>query len=163
MGLTIEHRDRLGRLLADRDLDGLLILAGSSRDPDLAPFVGSSHLGRSFLLLPREGAPLLAFLTDMEREEAAATDLALASPAALDIESLRPREGRPGAFWAGLVERAFALVGQSPGSWAVAGHLAAGTVVEACAQLAKHGWRWSEGGELLRLWRKYKPAARSVS
>ena len=39
----------LAALLEERGCDALLCAARSSRDPDLAPFVGAVHLGASLL------------------------------------------------------------------------------------------------------------------
>ncbi|MCZ6507441.1 MAG: M24 family metallopeptidase, partial [Acidobacteria bacterium] len=148
---------RLSALLVDSGVDGLLVVAESALDSDLAPFVGAAHLGEAFLLFPAQGPARLGFLTEMEREEAASTGLELLTPSSLGIPRLRKLTDEGGEFWYKLLSAAFAVLGSSPGRWALAGHPAAGSIVEACSRLAAEGWQWVGGGEILRLWRKFKP------
>ena len=51
--LSRSVHDGLARRLAELGAEALVVLAASSRDPDLAPFVGPVHLGGSFLIAPR--------------------------------------------------------------------------------------------------------------
>src|SRR4029077_6318204 len=89
--------DALAAGLAEFGCEALLVLAPSAEDTDLAPFLrGPAHLGECFLLLPRGGEPRLGFLTLMEREEAAATGLALLTPDDLDISRLSSELTEPG-------------------------------------------------------------------
>lgn len=149
--------DRLSELLGAAECGGLVVVAESGADNDLAPFVGTAHLGEAFLIVPRGGPISLGFLTDMERDEAAATGLELLNPASLGLHDLRAGSLSAGAFWARILGAAFAKLGLAPGQWAVAGHAQAGTLVEACSELARSGWVWRSGGEILRRWRKFKP------
>jgi Xaa-Pro aminopeptidase len=143
--------------LAAAEFDGLLVLASSSGDVDLAPFVGEAHLGESFLVVGRRGEAALGFLVDMERDEARSTGLRLLGPAELGLAELTSAPSEPGALWERILSAAFEGLDAAPGRFAVAGHLSAGTTIEACAGLAVRGWTWHSGGELLRRWRKFKP------
>ncbi|MDH3405092.1 MAG: aminopeptidase P family protein [Acidobacteriota bacterium] len=158
-GVDSESIDRLGAELSAAGLEGMLVLAPSSRDGDLAPFVGDVQLGECFVIATAAGRVALGFLTDMEREEAAATGMDLLSPARLRLAELKGLERVPGRHWSGVLARAFAELEIAPGAWGVAGHPPAGTAVEACSALAADGWRFAAGGEILRRWRRFKPAA----
>ncbi|MDX1997006.1 MAG: Xaa-Pro peptidase family protein [Thermoanaerobaculia bacterium] len=152
---------RLGRIrreLAERGAEALVVLAAHANDPDLAPFVGPVHLGRSFLLVPAAAdvACRLGYLTDMERDEAAATGLELLTPAELDVPRLVQEITEPGPLWAEVVKRALARVGLGAGRLALAGHLGAGTVAEIVRSLGAAGWGFADGGEVVRLGRKVK-------
>ena len=107
----------LAETLAAEGCDALLVIADSSRDPDLAPFVGAVHLGSSFLIAPAGGAPALGYLTAMERDEAAATELALLSPEDLGVERLRREHPQEADLWAELLARALAECGLEPAGW----------------------------------------------
>lgn len=156
-GLDPVLADRLRAGLEEARLDGLLIVAESSVDPDLAPLLGSAHLGACFLIVPRNGVPTLGFLTDMEREEAGSTGLDLLTPEELEVGQLRAAGVEPGEFWRSILEVALRRLDMSPGKVAIAGHPALGTIVEACNGLSEVGWRWKSGAEILRSWRKFKP------
>jgi Xaa-Pro aminopeptidase len=146
----------LDRDLAEMGCAALLVLASSSRDPDLAPFVGPVHLGGAFLVAPRGTGPFLGFLTPMEREEAAATGLALLEPAALEVGK-RLEEGLPAPdFLAAVVARGLELAGVAPGRLALAGHGAAGVLWGAGFRLASRGFQLVAGNELTLLLRKTK-------
>ena len=67
-GAAADAQARLSALLVDSGIDGLLVVAESALDSDLAPFVGSAHLGGAFVLAPAEGPARLGFLTEMERD-----------------------------------------------------------------------------------------------
>lgn len=153
--------DRLADLTAGLDdlgCEALLVLARSSQDPDLAPFVGAVHLGESQLVVPRVGAARLVFLTPMEREEAAATGLSLIV-ALEDLDMTGWARDEPEALMAGVAERALAAAGVSPGRVALAGHGPAGVIWGACASLAQRGWTWVPGNALVLAARKRKTSA----
>lgn len=142
------------RQILSRELDqlgaaALVVVAGSSRDPDLAPFVGTAHFGHSVLVWPARGEPRLAFLTPMERDEAASTGLPLATPEELEIERLY-RELHPVAIQAAILEKTLALAGVAPGRAVLAGRAGAGVVHAACARLEKRGWSFLAGEEVIR-------------
>jgi len=149
----------LDRDLAEMGCSALLVVAGSSRDPDLAPFVGPVHLGSSFLVAPRGTGPFLGFLTPMEREEAAATGLALLEPAALEVGK-RLEEGLAAPDLLGaVVGRGLELAGVPPGRLALAGHGAAGVLWGAGSRLAARGYQLVPGNEVTLVLRKAKPPA----
>ncbi|MCB1007437.1 MAG: aminopeptidase P family protein, partial [Acidobacteria bacterium] len=136
----------------------LLIVGHGGGEPDLARFLGRSHLGDAFVLLPREGAPRLGYFTPMERDEAAATGLALLSPEELDVARWTRDGGGAGALLAGVVGQAMLRTGVAPGPVAIAGSWPAGALVEAAARLAADGYPLVSGtGIALRL-RKRKSA-----
>lgn len=66
----------LDRLMADRNLDGLLVLGDASGNPVMNYLTGGAPLERA-LLFKRRGAPLTLIHGSMERDDAAATGLAL--------------------------------------------------------------------------------------
>lgn len=137
--------------------EALLVFASSASDPDLAAFLGrSAHLSECLLVVPKGGAPRLAYLTPMEREEAAGTGLDLLTPEDLDIARLSNDFPEPSSFYARAVARAFELCGLQPGRVALAGHGQIGVFYGACAALAAAGWVWVPGGVLLRQVRKWK-------
>ncbi len=149
--------------LEELGCEALLILAPSAQDSDLAPFLpGPAHLGESLLVLPRhpQGAPpRLGFLTPMEREEAAATGLALLTPADLDVSRWSSELPDPAYFLAQVAGRALELCGVSPGRVALAGHGPAGTLQAACAALSREGWEWVPGNGLMTRARQQKEPA----
>jgi len=154
---------RLADLSAGLDELGckaLLVLAPSVQDTDLAPFLaGPVHLGECLLVLPRGEAPRLAYLTPMEREEAAATGLALLSPEDLDVSRWSSELPDPSHFLARVVGRALDRCGLSPGRIALAGHGPAGVIQGACAALSQLGWIWVPGNALVYSARKRKQPA----
>ena len=126
------------------------------RDPDLAPFVGSSHLGDALLLVPRDGAAQLGFWSPMEREEAASTGLELLTPETLEIgrwaREMPTAESVLARVLAAALQKLpagsrIALAGH-PRRYAPPGLRAAGT----------EGWRFVDGSSLLRRARKTKSA-----
>ncbi len=151
--------DRLAELAArleELGCEALLVLASSAQDPDLAPFVGTVHLGECQLVAPRDGTARLAFLTPMERGEAAATGLALITPEDLDHTRWQSEALEPADLTAWVAARALELSGLSPGRVALAGHGPAGVVQAACARLAKDGWVWVPGNSVVLALRKRK-------
>jgi Xaa-Pro aminopeptidase len=153
-------RPRLSALsagLEEMGCDALVVLAPSARDTDLACFLsGDAHIGECFLVFPRGGEPRLGYLTPMEREEAAATGLALLTPEELDIARFSSEMPEPGVFLARTVGKALELMGLAPGRVALAGHGAAGVVQGACSLLAAQGWMWVPGNALVFAARKRK-------
>jgi Xaa-Pro aminopeptidase len=153
-----------GRLVAglgELDAQALVVLAKSSRDPDLGAFIGPVKLGGGVLVVPRPrgGEPLrprLGFLTPMERDEAAASGLDLLSPADLDVERWARQTPDAGVFLANVVSRALQLTAVMPGRLALAGSHAAGTVVAASEELRRDGWQLTSGSELVRRLRRQK-------
>lgn len=157
---TAPDPEVLGRELAQRGCDALVVLAASARDPDLAPFVGPVHLGAAFLLLPRPGVRsggVLGYFSPMEREEAAKTGYDLLTPQELEMERLRREHPAPGALWSRVLLRALDLAGLPAGRLAVAGHLGAGHAVAVAPVLEKAGRSLEGGHEVVRMLRKLKP------
>lgn len=150
--------ERLQSELERANLDGLLVVAESSGDPHLAPFVGRAHLGDCFVLAPRGGEPTLGFLTDMERDEARSTGLRLLGPEDLGVRDLQADGVGPGVLWHSVLATALERLGVPVGRFAVGGHPASGTIIEACGRLTDAGWSWKSATELLKRWRKLKPA-----
>jgi Xaa-Pro aminopeptidase len=150
--------------------EALLVLAQSAAEPDLAPFLGTSpsgtlgtvgtpvNVGQALLVVPREGGARLAYLTPMEREEAAATGLALLTPEQLEVTRHQQEAAGPAAFFAAWIGAALAASGVEPGRVALAGRGPAGLVQAACALLAGAGWSWADGGGLVAALRKTKNA-----
>jgi Xaa-Pro aminopeptidase len=154
--------DRLTELsarLEEAGCEALLVLARSSQDPDLAPFVGAVHLGECQLVAPRGAAPRLAYLTPMERDEAAATGLSLISPEDLDHTRWQNQAFEPPGLMAWVAARALELSGVRPGRVALAGHGPAGVIQAACARLSRDGWVWVPGNSLILQLRKRKTSA----
>ena len=159
---------RLDELLDRASCRALAVVANSSRDPFIAPFVGTARLGPCLLIAPRGGAPRLGFLTPLDRDEAAATGLDVLDPEMLDVERWsRPAVGgqtdqdgaSDSALLAGVLSRALHLSEVAPGSLALAGCWGAGVVVEASQQLSREGWSFAAGEPLVMGLRKCKTAA----
>lgn len=145
--------------LAEMGCDALLVLARSTQDPDLAPFVGSVHLGECQLVAPRGGRAHLAYLTAMERDEAAATGLALITPEDLDLARRSSEAPEPQDLLAEVAAKVLARVGLTPGRIALAGHGPAGVIQSACARLTRDGWTFVPGNGLVLILRKRKTPA----
>ena len=158
-GLPDRRAQDLAAGLGELGCRALLVVAQSESDPDLAPFLGArAHLGAALLVAPREGRPRLAYLNPMEREEAAATGLLLITPEELETLRAAREAPEPAAYLAWVISRALAASGVAPGRVALAGLAPAGEIHCACAALARHGWEWVAGNELVRLVRKRKTA-----
>ncbi len=154
--------DRLATLwagLEELGCEALLVLARSSQDPDLAPFVGDVHLGESQLVIPRGGPARLAYLTPMEREEAASTGLDLITPEHLDMARWQSQAAEPDHLMAWVAEKSLEAAGIAPGRVALAGHGQAGVIQAAFSALARKGWTWVAGNPILLAVRKSKSAA----
>jgi Xaa-Pro aminopeptidase len=145
--------------LAEMGCEALLVLARSAQDPDLAPFVGSVHLGECQLVAPRGGPAHLAYLTAMERDEAAATGLALITPEDLDLARRSSEAPEPQDLLAEVAAKALAHAGLTPGRIALAGHGPAGVLQAACARLTRDGWTFVPGNGLVLILRKRKTPA----
>jgi len=159
-GLPDRRAQDLAAGLGELGCRALLVVAQSASDPDLAPFLGvPAHLGAALLVAPREGPPRLAYLNPMEREEAAATGLLLVTPEELEVLRAAREAPEPAAYLAWVMSRALAASGVAPGRVALAGLAPAGEIQCACAALARQGWEWVAGNELVRMVRKRKTAA----
>ncbi len=145
--------------LAELGCEALLVLARSAQDPDLAPFVGSVHLGECQLVAPRGGPAHLAYLTPMERDEAASTGLALITPENLDLAQRSSEASEPQDLLAEVAGKSLARAGLAPGRIALAGHGPAGVIQAACARLAREGWVFVPGNGLVLAARKRKTPA----
>ncbi|HEX2643514.1 MAG TPA: M24 family metallopeptidase, partial [Thermoanaerobaculia bacterium] len=144
--------------LEERGCEALLVLAQNAQDSDLAPFTGHAHIGECLLVVPRGGAPRLAYFTPMERDEAAGTGLDRLTPEELEVSRWQDERPEPADFLAAVAGRALDRAGIRPGRVALAGHGSAGTIQGACASLAREGWEWVPGNTLVRLFRKRKSA-----
>jgi Xaa-Pro aminopeptidase len=136
----------------------LVILALSSRDPDIAGFLGAAKLGACLLLWDGAGVPVLGYLSAMEREEAAATGCRLLGPRELDAREPAEHEPTAADRLAGWLTRAFEHCGWEPGPVELAGRSPAGDVLAACRQLESAGWSFSSGHERLLRHRRTKSA-----
>jgi Xaa-Pro aminopeptidase len=137
----------------------LVVFAPSASDPDLSAFLsGPVHLGMSLLVLPAGGEPRLAYLTPMEREEAAATGLALLSPEELGMTELAGELLEPEVLLARIAERALEGCGVEPGRVALAGSGPAGMLLGFSSALGQAGWALVPGSSLVNTARKRKRA-----
>ncbi len=150
---------RLDELLDRASCRALAVVAGSSRDPFIAPFVGTARLGPCLLIAPRGSSPRLGYMTPLDRDEAATTGLDLLDPAALDVERWSRGGASTSELLAGVLSRALHLSELAPGRLALAGCVGAGTAVEACARLGREGWRFTAGEPLVTELRKRKTPA----
>ena len=142
--------------LEEASCGGLLILAESSHDPDLASFVCDVHLGECFLVQPIGGKGRLGYLTAMESEEAASTGLSLLEPDTLGVEAARRQHGLSAGFWSAVLERGLVAAGVEPTSLALGGRMALGAAHEALSGLEAGSWRFRDGRSLLLRHRKKK-------
>ncbi|MDY7094291.1 MAG: M24 family metallopeptidase [Acidobacteriota bacterium] len=147
-------------LMADleaENLEGLLVVAASAEDPDMAPFAGGAHVRSSLLVANRRRREVkLGFFTPMEREEAAATGLPLLTPEELDIPRWDKTLSDPGEHLAAVLGQALLRAQMTPGKVALAGHFASGVVLEACRRLEADGFAFFSGHRLLERYRKTK-------
>lgn len=164
----VDRLDRIRGLLVDAGAAGLLVVGRSGADPDLATFVGSSHLGDCLVVLPTAGEPHLAYTTDMERAEAAATGLKLLTPSRLrstSSESNHSAEsnGRPESNRREASDRTYRLWSAAlrecdieSGRIAVAGTYPAGLSSVAIQRLLGAGFEILDFNQAMRLARKTK-------
>lgn len=162
--MTAPERDEpvSGPLAAGLETAGagaLLIVGHGGGEPDLARFLGRAHLGDAFVLLPRRGEPRLGYFTPMERDEAAATGLALLSPEELDVARWTREGGGPGGLLAGVLGQALLRAGVASGPVAIAGSWPAGALVEAANRLAAGGFPLVSGTGIALQLRKRKSVA----
>ncbi|MCG8462984.1 MAG: hypothetical protein MI919_42410, partial [Holophagales bacterium] len=137
----------------------LLIVAQSSRDPRIAPFCGPGRLGPCFVLWPAAGPPRLAFISPMERGEAARAGLELLTPEALDVQRFA-RDGDPThVFLANVLGRALHLCEVASGPVAVTGSLPAGRLLACLRLLEAEGWSFQAAETAVDLLRKPKTPA----
>jgi Xaa-Pro aminopeptidase len=145
--------------LGELGCQALLVVAQSAADPDLAPFLGAPvHVGAALLVAPRGARPHLAYLVAMERDEAAAAGLPLVTPEEMEVLRAASEAPEPAANLAWVMGRALAASGVAPGRVALAGRAPAGELYGACAALARQGWQWVPGNQLVLLVRKRKTA-----
>lgn len=150
--------DKLQQELETTGARALVVVAKSSRDPDLAPFVGPIHLGWSLVVVAKGRAPRVGFFTPMEREEAASCGLELLDPEALDVARWSRDAASEEEMLAGVIGRALQLCEVAPGAVAIAGHAGIGTVLGATRHLATEGWSFLSGEKMLLSWRRAKNA-----
>ncbi len=154
------RNELLSALLVEESVEALVVLAGSSRDPDLTPFVGGARLGDACVVAHGGGA-CLAYFTAMEREEAARAEAGgvdLMHPADFGMETLR-REGKTREeILAAAVKAAFDRVGVAPGRVALAGRPPAGLAVAMAGTLEEAGWTPVSGRGLMLALRRAKTA-----
>ena len=150
--MTWPRSELLGALLAEENAEALLAVAGSSRDPDLLPFVGSARLGDACVVAHGGGA-WLAYFTSMEREEAAraeADGVELLHPADFDMETLRKDGKSRDEILAAAVNAAFERAGTGAGKVVLAGRPPAGSAL-ALARMLEEGGREAVSGRALML------------
>ena len=149
----------LRRELATAGCDALLVVATSSSDPDMAPFIDGARLGETFLIATREAAPQLGYLSPMEREEAEGTGLPILDPAKLHLREIEAGVDTRGEVWGLLLERAFSLLAIAPCRLAVGGRFFNGELYSALSHLERLGWRVQSANEILRRLRRRKSRA----
>ena len=147
---------QLPSLLESKGCRALVIIAESSRDPYLAPFVGRARLHKCFLVAPLEGPVRLGYFTPMERGEAALSGLDLLTPEELDIERWSRDGSEPWQVLANVLSRGLQLCGVAPGTVALSGLGPAGQTEAACRQLSDEGWSFTPGGSLVERLRRAK-------
>ncbi len=156
--MTWPRSELLAELLAREEVEALLVLAGSSRDPDLLPFVGGARLGDACVLADGSGARLVYF-TSMEREEAALAEaggVELIHPADFDMETLR-REGKNHEeILVAALNSAFGRAGIGAGRVALAGRPPAGSAVAVAGALREANRAPVSGRGLMQALRRTK-------
>ena len=161
--MTWPRSELLGALLAEENAEALLVVAGSSRDPDLQPFVGGARLGQACVVAHGDGACLVYF-TSMEREEAVqaeACDVELIHPADFGMEALR-REGKSTEeVLAAAANLAFERAGTRAGRVVLAGQPPAGSVL-ALARTLEEGGRQPISGRGLMLALRRRKTQREI-
>jgi Xaa-Pro aminopeptidase len=143
----------LDRRLDEIDCQALLVVASSSRDVYLAPFLGKAKIGESFLIAGRGGRPKLGYFSPMERVEAAAAadgaSFDLLTPEELDVARLMRLGTLPEALWADVLGQAFFRSGFNPGRVALAGCAPSGRMHAMCARLEREGFSFVPGEMLV--------------
>ena len=109
--------------------------------------------------MPTSGQPALAFMTDMERDEAARSGLELLGPARLTDNdrtvAAASRGGRTYRFWSAAIRES----GLDGGRLALAGSYPAGPAATALATLSDDGFDVVDFSRQMRLARKSKTAS----
>jgi Xaa-Pro aminopeptidase len=150
----------LQQRLEELDAAALLVVAGTSADPDLLPFVGAGRLTKAVVVVPRGRAPHLAYLDPMERDEAAkavAVGCELLTPERLDLPRWTREYPELADLLRAIVEQALFHAGvRAPGRVLLAGRGAAGYVHAACTALAGEGWTFAPGHGALEWARRFK-------
>jgi len=136
----------------------LLVVASSSRDPWLAPFLGRAQVNDCFLLAPRGARPRLGYLTPMERAEAAAAGVDFLTPEELDVERWSRDGAGPGELLGNVLSRALHLAELAPSRLAIAGCVSAGELHAATGVLAGEGWSFAPGEPVVAALRRRKSA-----
>ena len=148
----------LGDLLGEENAEALLVVAGSSRDPDLQPFVGGARLGDAGVVAHGGGAWLVYF-TSMEREEAARAEVGgveLIHPADFGMEVLR-REGKSHEeILTTAVNWALERAGAGAGRVVIAGRPPAGSALALMQALEEGGREPLSGRGVMLALRKRK-------
>ncbi len=142
--------------LEELGCQALLVVGSSARDPDLASFVGPVHLTQAFVVAPKGQPPRLAYLTPMERDEAAATGLVLLTPEVLEVTRWWRELPTGEAALAKVLSLAFEECGLEPCRIALAGQGEVGEVHAAARALERQGWTLVSGAALARQARKRK-------
>ncbi|HVS01885.1 MAG TPA: Xaa-Pro peptidase family protein [Thermoanaerobaculia bacterium] len=157
-GVSPGRLERLASGLEELECSALLVLAGSARDPDMAPFAGPVHVHSCFVLGRRGQSPLFGYLTPMEREEAAATGLELLTPEALDVARWARQGAGEERLLAEVLSQGLLLAQVAPGTrLALAGRTTgAGIVAVVTRRLEELGWSLVPAHDLLRRLRKAK-------
>lgn len=111
-------------------------------------------------MLWRQGeTPVLAYLTAMERDEAAATGCRLLDPETLQVRRIQRETSARGPALAALLARAFEKTGWPRGEVALAGRAPAGDLLVAARALEQAGWQFVSGHAQALRYRKAKGAA----
>ena len=156
--MTWPGNELLRLLLDEEKAVALVVAAGSSRDPDLLPFVGGARLGDA-CVVAHGGGVYLAYFTAMEREEAALAEaggVELIHPADYRLEDLR-REGANGEeILVAAVTAAFERAGVGRGRVVMAGRPPAGSAVALARAVEKDGREVVSGRGLLWKLRRSK-------
>jgi Xaa-Pro aminopeptidase len=150
--------EHLVRQLARFEARTFLIAGSSASEPDLAAFLGPAHIGRCFIVGGEGIEPHLGYFTEMEREEASATGLALLDPATLGLAELQRDVSSRGELAAAVWLRALELVSASPGPLVMAGRLPTDELIDALPELERHGWPAVGGNAVVLGARKEKSA-----
>ena len=154
--MTRSGAERLTAELERLGARALVVLASNASEPDLAPFARGARLGEAFVVVPRGGAPRLGYWTPMERDEAAASGLALLSPEQLELARLARENPEPPEYLAAVLGAALERCGIAPGLVALAGSWPAGVLVEASDRMRSDGWIFVAGTDASRRARKSK-------
>lgn len=146
----------LESLLEAAEATALVVVASSSRDPDLAPFV-AEKVGEAFVIVAALGR-WLGFFSPMDRDGAAALgpDWRLLTPEELAVGKAAKECQNAAELWGRVLSRGLSLAGRVPGRLALAGHLGAGVALELGQRLGAEGWSFVDGGEIVLNLRKTK-------